>query len=340
MSGNTAMLKSTPNAAMTLFSNPAVETILLDCDGVVYSSGTVLPNSREMIVHLTAIGKRVLFVTNSSGKSRKDMRDKLRGALELPDLTLDQMVPSCWVAASHIASHLPPSKKCFVIGGQGIVDELALLGVECVRLPPDALLSDEDSIEDAIENYVPDPSVGCVVVGMDTSFTYSHVAIASLYLAKPSVLFVSCNQDPFDILPSGRHQPAAGVMVGSIERASNRPATDCGKPSSVLFKKLCEEYGVNATNAMMVGDRMDTDVAFGFRHGLRTVLVLSGCAGTREIVDCLREGYEDKQGQGCGDDYEDNYSFGERGVGEGLVVPGAVVPYFGFGLEFEGWDCR
>ena len=68
--GNMRSLKSSPESALQIFQSPDLTHVLLDCDGVVYSNKTAIPGSPDMIKALEAMGKKVLFVTNSSGKSR------------------------------------------------------------------------------------------------------------------------------------------------------------------------------------------------------------------------------------------------------------------------------
>ena len=257
---------------------------------------------------------------------------KLQNILSLPNLSPSQMVPSCYTGAVYTASVLAPGKKAYVIGGQGIVDELRLLGVEAVggsgSVGGDAGGDAADAAgmsEGDIEDYLLDPSVGAVVVGMCSDFTYRMVAVASLYLSDPSVHFVATNTDGFDILPSGRHQPAAGVMVSAIETAATRRAVNCGKPSTVLFDLLRREHGVTKENAIMVGDRIDTDIAFGFNHGMKTALVLSGCTTAEEAVRCL-----DREGREGGEDGDrEEGGGGGEGAAKRKVEPSVILPFLG-----------
>jgi ribonucleotide monophosphatase NagD (HAD superfamily) len=124
-------------------------------------------------------GKEVFFVTNSSHRSRLEMCDKLRKQLNNPKLQPSQMVPSCYAAASHIKQWLPRNKKVYVIGGQGIVDELALVGIETVGGP--ARVDDKTALdEDDIEDYVLDKDVACVLIGTCMEVNFRMIAEASM----------------------------------------------------------------------------------------------------------------------------------------------------------------
>jgi HAD superfamily hydrolase (TIGR01450 family) len=203
------ILKSTPAEALAVFTDPSITHVLLDCDGVVYCNKFPLYKTKEMITHLQSIGKKVFFVTNSSSKSRQAMAHKVQTLMNLPDITADQMVPSCYAAATYVKSVLPPNKKCYVIGGKGVADELNLLGIECVGGP----YSEGDAVgmsEEDIEGLVLDKDVGCVVVGMASDFTYKMLQEACLYLQQdPGCLLVSTNQDEYE-----RASERAGGRVG------------------------------------------------------------------------------------------------------------------------------
>ena len=84
-------------------------------------------------------------------------------------------------------------QKAYVIGGQGITDELVRVGISCIGGASESKHPAHFSESD-IEGYVVDPSVGAVVVGMDSDFTYAKIAKATLYLQNPDVLFIATNK--------------------------------------------------------------------------------------------------------------------------------------------------
>ncbi|GMH72819.1 hypothetical protein TL16_g07406 [Triparma laevis f. inornata] len=281
------------------------DSYLFDCDGVVYRVSEKIPGATESIQYLQSQNKRCLFVTNSSGRDRESMRAKLSKVLGM-ELETDQMVPSCFTAASYIQENHPNVKKALVLGDAGVVSELERVGVECIGGPDDHGKPAEWTESD-IENYEIDPDVGAVVVGMCTNFTYAMVAKANLYLLNKDVVFVSTNQDPYDVLRNGRPQPAAGVMIRALEAVAERPATNVGKPSKYLGKMLQEKLGVDPTKALFVGDRLDTDIEFGINNNIDTALVLSGCS-TGEVVKDL---------------------YAKAANGEDATLPTVIIPHLG-----------
>ena len=192
------------------------------------------------------------------------------------DLTPEQMCPSSWALAQYVKKHLPRVRKAYVIGGQGIIDELKLVGVEAIGGPSPT--EKTSFTEKDITNWVAEPSVDAVIMGMATDFSYKKLCEATMYLQNPKCEFISTNNDAFDILGADlRRQPANGPLVSAVEHSSGRKATCVGKPSVYLFEAVVEEHSIKPSRTVMVGDRMDTDIRFGHDHGMNTVLVLSGC---------------------------------------------------------------
>lgn len=70
--------------------------------------------------------------------------------------------------------------------------------------------------------------------------------------------------------------PGTGCIVRSIETATGRPAFNVGKGGPWLLPFLCDQYGLRPDQALIVGDRLDTDIALGRAGGLKTALPLTG----------------------------------------------------------------
>ena len=104
------------------------------------------------------------------------------------------------------------------------------------------------------------------------------------------MVFIATNKDAFDVMPSGRPQPAGGVMAAALEHATGRVATLVGKPSKILGDMLESGLGVDLSASLFVGDRMDTDIEFGHNNGCDTCLVLSGCTTGNDVNGFAAEG--------------------------------------------------
>ena len=72
--------------------------------------------------------------------------------------------------------------------------------------------------------------------------------------------------------------PACRALIAPIEMATGTQAYFCGKPNPLMMRTGLNMLGCHSAEAVMVGDRMDTDVISGMESGMSTVLVLSGCS--------------------------------------------------------------
>ncbi|KAJ1448755.1 HAD-like domain-containing protein, partial [Pelagophyceae sp. CCMP2097] len=247
------------------------DTFLFDCDGVLYAGDELLPGAAAAVSSLKKRGKRVLFVTNNSAKSRAGMAAQL-SRLGLENVEAEDMLPSSFISARYLAKR--GAQKAFVIGAAGLVEELRLAGVEVVQTGGGAKLSAE-----AFASFALETGVGAVVVGHDSAANFRDVAVASLYLDEdPDCLFVSTNHDAFDVV-RGRKYPGNGVFVAALAVAAGRqPDATCGKPSTDLVEYIRETFLRHGEAACVVGDRLDTDMALASKLGASGLLVLTGCA--------------------------------------------------------------
>ena len=265
-----------------------VDCIVMDCDGVIWQGDTLLPGARESIALLREQGKRLVFVTNNSNKSRKQYVykfEQLGIAVEK-----EEIFSAAFAAAAYLKTR-KFAKKAFVVGGRGIVDELNDMQIEVDPGVFNAVQCTEQDWEDMFL----DDDVGAVIVGQDVAFTYAKLAYASLAIQRGAA-FVATNPDAADALGPGM-MPGAGAIVAAVETASGvSPEMYAGKPSAFLLELLKGNH-VDMSRTLVVGDRLDTDVAFGKAGGAGvTVLTLSGVStldDVDEAIEAQRAGDED-----------------------------------------------
>lgn len=162
----------------------SLEAILLDCDGVVWRGSECVPHVKAAVEHLEKLGKRVFYVSNNSTKSRSEYTAKLSKICGI-HATEEQIVTSA-VAAADYCKVVGVSKKAYVVGSAGLIQELQSVGITVVG-PEDAGRSFAFG---AITPADLDPDVEAVVVGFDGSANYYKLAMAASYLRyKPHVRF-------------------------------------------------------------------------------------------------------------------------------------------------------
>eukprot|EP00195_Chlamydomonas_chlamydogama_P010274 CAMPEP_0202891262 /NCGR_PEP_ID=MMETSP1392-20130828/1365_1 /ASSEMBLY_ACC=CAM_ASM_000868 /TAXON_ID=225041 /ORGANISM="Chlamydomonas chlamydogama, Strain SAG 11-48b" /LENGTH=310 /DNA_ID=CAMNT_0049574961 /DNA_START=214 /DNA_END=1146 /DNA_ORIENTATION=+ len=249
-----------------------IDTLLFDCDGVLWRGSELIPRAAEALQLLRASGRRLFFVTNNASKSRAKYVDKFK-SLGL-QVEAQEIVSSSYAAAAYLQS-VGFNKKVFLLGNVGVQEELDEAGIpwiggEGFEAP---FMGDTDTMK----QLQVDPDIGAVVVGWDPHFSYSRLVYASVCLRElPDCLFVATNTDAADQLGGGRMMPGTGGLVAAVEVAAARKATVVGKGGSWLLPFLCRHLGVKPERAAIIGDRLDTDIALGKEGGLRTILTLTG----------------------------------------------------------------
>jgi len=243
------------------------DNILLDCDGVLWAGGEAISGSVETVDALRKAGKKVLFITNNSSKSRREYSEKLNGfgiATSKSDV-----ITSGSAMADYLFGH--GIKSVYVIGEKGLIEELEGVGIKCVYDKNNAspFMDEADFL-----SFNADPSVEAVCVGWDRFFTFRKLTISSIYLQR-GCRFIGANPDISDRVGELLF-PGTGPILASIESASGVSPYIIGKPNPALVKQILERNKMEACNTVMIGDRMDTDIAFANSAGITSVLVMTG----------------------------------------------------------------
>lgn len=229
---------------------------LCDMDGVVYHGNMLLPGVKEFVQWLYDTQKAFMFLTNSSAKSAKELQQKLaRMGLEVDE---SHFYTSAMATASFISAQSPHS-RAFVIGEAGLIGALYEAGI---------------TIDDVDPDYV--------IVGETSTYNYESICKAVALINRGARL-IGTNPDITGPVEGGI-VPACGALVAPIELATGKNAYFIGKPNSLIMRTAVKRLGVHSSEAVMIGDRMDTDVVAGIEGGLLTALVLSGVT-TREEVE-------------------------------------------------------
>eukprot|EP00970_Alexandrium_tamarense_P017261 scaffold8841_cov152-Alexandrium_tamarense.AAC.1 len=289
-----------------------ISNYLFDCDGVLYRGTDPMPSASQTIQSLINSGKQVFFVTNNAASTRMELKCKLEKVLQCPEgmLKEEMMIGSAYVASRYLRSRLlsrgQPSTeiqstklRVHVVGTTGLCNEIVAAGFDVSggqdpEGTPSGMSRDELAAytfpEMQDKGTIFEDRVDAVVVGLDNDFNYRKLCIATVILQRnPRALLVATNRDAFDLVGfDARHLPGNGALVSAIETASGRKAINVGKPSLVLAKWIMKEYGLKAAETIMVGDRLDTDIKFGNGGGMKSALVLTGCATTENIEGLLK----------------------------------------------------
>ncbi|KAL7468213.1 hypothetical protein ACHAXS_008439 [Conticribra weissflogii] len=302
------LLKDQDQVSAHLNKTLNIQNYLFDCDGVLYRGADPMPEVSESIQSLMNNGKKVFFVTNNAGSSRSELKRKLEKVLHCPDgmLSEEMMIGSAYVAAKYLQSRLMGNKdvgndktspRVHVIGTAGLCHEIQSAGFNVSGGPDPEGTSPGMSREDLAAYSFPEVEgklsesgkIHAVVIGLDNDFNYRKLCIATVLLQhNPQAILVATNLDAFDLVGSdARHLPGNGALVRAVEAASGRDAINVGKPSRLLAQLILEKFNLKAEETIMIGDRLDTDIKFGNDGGMKTGLVLTGCANEASIENAV-----------------------------------------------------
>jgi NagD protein len=229
---------------------------LMDMDGVLVHEEHLVPGADELIAELTTNQNPFLVLTNNSIYTPRDLRARLeRTGLDVPETSI-------WTSALATAKFLNsqrPNGSAFVIGEAGLTTALHEVGY---------VLTDRD----------PD----YVVLGETRTYSFTAITTA-IRLIEGGARFIATNPDATGPSLQGP-LPATGSVAALIERATGHAPYFVGKPNPLMMRSALNSLGAHSENALMIGDRMDTDIRSGLEAGLRTILVLTGIS-TREAAE-------------------------------------------------------
>ncbi|XP_074295146.1 phosphoglycolate phosphatase 2-like [Silene latifolia] len=260
----------------------SVDAFVFDCDGVIWKGDQLIDGVSQTLHFLRSKSKSLVFVTNNSTKSRAQYAAKF---LSLGiSVSQDEIFSSSFAAAMYLKSiQFPPQNKVYVIGGEGILEELHLAGFTPLGGPEDA-----NKTVELKENrfFHHDNTVGAVVVGLDQYINLYKLQYATLCIREnPGCLFIATNRDSVGNMTSLQEWPGAGCMVAAVCGSTEKEPIVVGKPSTFLMDFLLKKFNIDTSRMCMIGDRLDTDILFGQRAGCKTLLVLSGVTTLGTLQD-------------------------------------------------------
>jgi len=142
-----------------------------------------------------------------------------------------------------------------------------------------------------------DPAVKAVIVGFDHHLSFLKILKAASYLNHKDCLFIATNTDERFPCSSGADivLPGTGTIVNAVKTAAEREPLVMGKPSTYAYEFIKRSHDLNSSRVLMVGDRANTDIFFGKKCGLWTLLVLTGVTSLQEVDKWKRsDNREDK----------------------------------------------
>jgi NagD protein len=229
---------------------------ICDMDGVIYHGNRLVDGAKEFVDWLKNKDKKFLFLTNSSAKSPKELKQKL--ARMGINVGVEDFITSAHATASFLASQ-NPNVGVYVIGESGLINALHDAGF-----------------------YIDQVNPMYVVVGESSTYNFEQISMA-VQLVLGGAKLIGTNSDITGPSEKGV-VPACKALVAPIEMATGRQAYFIGKPNPLMMRHAIKKIGCRLEDTLIVGDRMDTDIIAGIESGIETALVLSGITKREDLA--------------------------------------------------------
>lgn len=235
----------------------AYDVAMLDLDGVVYVGGEAVPRAPEALAAAREAGLRLAFITNNASRTPDAVAEHL-AALGIP-ATSDDVVTSAQAAARVLLDRLGPGGRVAALGAEGLRQAVAAVGL----VPVGA----DDAADALVTGYGPD-------------VPWRDIMRACVRV-REGLWWVASNTDL--TLPTAYGTaPGHGVLVEMLHRFSGVEPVVAGKPARPLLDETVRRVG--GRRPLMIGDRLDTDIAGGHNAGVDSLLVMTGVTGAVELA--------------------------------------------------------
>ena len=232
-----------------------IKALVLDMDGVLWRDNQPIGNLPEIFNRIVNLGYRVVLATNNSTRSVEQYLQKLQGF----GVSLEswQVINSSQATARYVKRAYPQGGPLYIIGEPALVQTLEADGFYQDNAGPLA-----------------------VVVGMDHQITFDKLSQASAWI-RSGRPFIATNPDRTFPTPEGL-TIGTGAILAAVQAASDVDPLVIGKPSPEMYRAAMERAGAEPQETLVVGDRLETDIAGAQAIHCQTALVLSGVTTLEE----------------------------------------------------------
>lgn len=243
---------------MTRFNlEPKIKALVIDMDGVLWRGSQTLIDLPAAFKRIAELNLEVILATNNSTRSREQFVEKFSGLGV--QLEPHQIINSALATVHILKKRFPSGGPVFIVGESGLVETLEAHGF-----------------------YPAEENVLAVVAGIDRHLTYQKIA-AAMHLIRAGAPFYGTNPDRTYPMPD-RLIPGAGVVLAAIETATDIKPVIAGKPYPTMMEMAIEQLGLKPKEVLVIGDRLDTDIAGGQAAGCRTAVVLTGVSSREQAA--------------------------------------------------------
>lgn len=230
-------------------SRKLIRGLILDMDGVLWRGEQSIGDLHQIFGRINLLGWKTTFATNNATRNTQQYIDTLKtfGVSAEPW----QVITSATAVIQYLLSKYPNGGSVYIVGEQGVIEACAEYGFN-------------QSTEGVV----------AVIVGFDRKLTYDKLKTASL-LIRSGVPYIGTNPDLTFPTPEGL-VPGAGSILAAVTASTGVNPINVGKPEPLMYQIALERLKISPEQALVIGDRLETDIACGQAIGCPTALVLSG----------------------------------------------------------------
>lgn len=232
---------------------------IFDMDGVLWRGNDSLPGMHETFAWLNAHELPYALATNNSTTSPENYAAKL-ARLGVVDVPPERIVTSSTVTAAYLREHYPLETRVYVLGEDGLREAVRAAGMMLVEADAQVVVS-----------------------GLDKQLSYAKLSAAARQI-RGGATFIGTNPDRTFPAPDGL-VPGAGSILAALIAATDLQPIIMGKPGAPMFREALRRLGTTPDETLMVGDRLDTDIAGAQAVGLHTALMLTGVTTREELTN-------------------------------------------------------
>lgn len=240
---------------------PLVETadvLLIDLDGVCYAGTRDIPNAASGLAAARETGIKFQFVTNNASRNPQQVAEKLQG--HQIAAAAEEVMTAAMDAVEILTQKIEPASKVLVVGTQALRDTVAQAGFEVVSKASE--------------------QPAAVIQGYGAEVGWVELSEAA-YAINAGALFMATNLDA--TLPTEKGFALGnGSLVAAVEHATGQKPFAGGKPFAGIYRKAASHAG--ASKPLVVGDRLDTDIAGAVAADMLSFHVLTGVSDAKAVA--------------------------------------------------------
>lgn len=243
-----------PTQTMNKTNLSEIKALILDMDGVLWRDNAPIGDLATIFKTIMSRYQVILATNNSTNSAAMYVEKLARFGVQLEAW---RIVNSSQATAAYLRERFPKGGNIYIVGEKGLHQELTIAGFQHAEA-----------------------DVLAVVVGMDREINYAKLTLAARFIQQ-GALYIGTNPDRTFPTPQGL-APGAGAILAAIEAASDVKPILIGKPAPEMYRMALQRLNLQPEQALVVGDRLGTDIAGAQNLGCRSALVLSGVSSRQE----------------------------------------------------------